>query len=136
MHLLPDKASILLEGNEQRHLEIYSQLHTMSQGKGQILNYPLQMTEIPNRSFDKIALDLVTECETSTSGNKHMLTIIDHLTGWPEAFPIQDKSADTIVSTFTNQYLPVHMCPRYILSDSGIEFKNNLMDGSLEEIRY
>ena len=35
MHLLLDKASILLEGNEQRHLEIYSQLHTMSQGKGQ-----------------------------------------------------------------------------------------------------
>ena len=34
-HLLLDKASILLVGNEQRHLEIYSQLHTMSQRKGQ-----------------------------------------------------------------------------------------------------
>ena len=69
------------------------------------------MTEIPDRPFDKIALDLVTECETSTSGNKHILTIIDHLTGRPEAFPLPDKSADTIVSTFINEYLPVHMCP-------------------------
>ena len=86
------------------------------------------MTEIPDRPFDKIAIDLVTEYETSTSRNKHILTIIDHLTGWPEAFPIPDKSADTIVSTFINKYLPVHMCPRYILSDSGTEFKNNLMD--------
>ena len=34
-HLLLDKASILLEGNEQRHLETYSQLLTMSQRKGQ-----------------------------------------------------------------------------------------------------
>ena len=69
------------------------------------------MTEIPDRPFDKIAIDLVTNCKTSTSGNKHILTIIDHLTGWPEAFPIPDKSADTIVATFINEYLPVHMCP-------------------------
>ena len=29
----------------------------------------LQMTEIPDRLFDKIAINLVMECETSTSGN-------------------------------------------------------------------
>ena len=88
------------------------------------------MTEILEPPFDKIAIDLVTECETSTSGNKHILTIIDHLTGWLEAFPILDKSADTIVSTVINHYLPVHMSPRYILSDNGTEFKNQLMDSS------
>ena len=81
------------------------------------------MTEIPYRPFDKITIDLVTDCETSTSGNKHILTIINHLTGWPEAFPIPDKFTDTIVATLINQYLPVHMCPRYILSDNGMEFK-------------
>ena len=90
--------------------------------------YPLQLTEIPDRPFDKIVIDLVMECETSTSGNKYILTIIEHLTGWPEAFPIPDKSVDTIVSTFINQYLHVHMCPRYILSNNGTEFKNTLMD--------
>ena len=46
--------------------------------------------------------------------------------GWPEAFPIPDKSADTIVSTFVNQYLLVHMCPRYILSDKSMESKKTL----------
>ena len=49
--------------------------------KAKVQNYPLQMMEIPNRSFDKIAIDFVTECETSISGKKHTLTIIDHLTG-------------------------------------------------------
>ena len=96
--------------------------------------YPLQMTEIPDRPFDKIAIDLVMECETSTSGNKHILTIIDHLTGWLEAFPIPDKSADTIVSIFINEYLPVHMCPRYILLDNGTQFKNTLMDQVLKQL--
>ena len=71
---------------------------------------------------------------TSTSGKKHILTIIDHLTGWPETFPIPDKSADTIVSTFINKYLPMHMCPRYTLSNNGTEFKNNLMDQVLKQL--
>ena len=92
------------------------------------------MTENPDRPFNKIMIDLVTECKTSTSGNKHILTIINHLKGWPEAFPIPDKSANTIVSTFINKYLHVHMCPRYIFSDNGTEFKNNLMDQVLKQL--
>ena len=102
--------------------------------RAKVQQYPLQMMEIPDRPFDKIAIDLVTDCETSTSGNKHILTIIDHLTGWPEAFPILDKSADTIVAMLINQYLLVHMCTRYILSDNGTEFKNNLMDQVLQKL--
>ena len=95
--------------------------------KAKVQADPLKMMEIPDRTLNKIAIHLVIECETSNSGNKHILTIIDHLTGWPEAFPILDQSADTIVSTFINKYLPVHMCPRYILSNNCTEFKNNLI---------
>ena len=100
--------------------------------KANIQHYPLQMMEIPDRPFDKIAIDLITECYTLASGNKHVSTIIDHLTGWPEAYPIPDKTADTIVSTFINEYLPVHMCPWHILSDNGTEFKNSPMGQILQ----
>ena len=41
--------------------------------------YPLQMTDIPDRSFDKIAIDLVSDLNVSASGNQHIPTIIDHL---------------------------------------------------------
>ena len=102
--------------------------------KAKVQQYPLEMTEILDRPFHKIAIDLVTECEMSTSGNKHILTIIDHLTGWPETFPIPNKSADTIVSTFINKYLPVHMCLWYILSNNGKEFKNNLMNQVFQQL--
>ena len=81
---------------------MHSELYTMPQGKAKVQSYSLQMKEIPEWWFNKIAIYLVTECEISTSGNKHILTIIDHLTGWPEAFPIPDRSTDTIVTSFIN----------------------------------
>ena len=102
--------------------------------KAKVHHYPLQMMEMPDRPFNKIAIDLITECDTSTSGNKHILTITDHLTGWPEAFPIPDKTVDTIVSAFINEYLPVHMCSQDILSDNRVEFKNTLMDQVLQQL--
>ena len=92
------------------------------------------MTKIPDRPFNKITIDLVTEGKTSTLCNKHILTIIDHLAGWPEAFPIPDKSTDTIVLTFVNHHLPVHMCLRYVLSHNGTKCKNQLMDQVLHQL--
>ena len=92
--------------------------------KTTVQSYQLQMMAIPDRPFNKITTDLETEYETSTSGHRHILTIIDYLTGWSEAVPLPDMLADTIVLTFINHYLPVHMCPRYILSVKGTEFKN------------
>ena len=74
------------------------------------------MTDITDRPFDKIAIDLVTDLNVSASGNQHVLTIIDHVMGWQEAFPISNKKADTIVCIFINNYLPIHRCPHLILS--------------------
>ena len=103
--------------------------------KAKVQSYPLQMTDILERPFYKVTIDLAMECEMSTPGNKHILTIIDHLKGWPEAFPKLDKTTDTIVSTLISHNLPVHMCPRYILSDNGTGFKNHLMDQVLQQLR-
>ena len=84
---------------------MHCQLHPMLQRKKQIQSYPLQMREILDKPFDKIAIDLVMEWKTCNSGNKYILTIIDHLMGWPEAFPKPNKSVKTIESTFINQYV-------------------------------
>ena len=90
-----------------------------------------QSSAIP---FDKIAIDLVTECETSTSGNNTHSNYHRSFNWMARSFPIPEKSADTIISTFINEYLPVHMCPGYILSDNGTEFKNSLMDQVLQQL--
>ena len=92
------------------------------------------MMEISDRPFDKIAMDLVTDFTKSNKGNKHILTIIDLLTGWPEAIPIPNKSADTITKAFIRHYLPRHMCPWFILSDNGTEFKNQIFDKVMKDL--
>ena len=55
------------------------------------------MTDVSDRPFDKIAIDLVSDLNVFMSGNQQILIIIGHLMGWPEAFPIPDKKADTTV---------------------------------------
>ena len=94
--------------------------------------YPLLIMDIPYQPFDKIGIDLIMDLIVSKSGNLHILTIIDHLTGWSEAFPIPSKKDDTIVYVFINNHLPVHMCLRYIPSNIGTNLKNHLMDDILQ----
>ena len=98
------------------------------QEKARVQSYPLHMMEIPDRPFDKIVMDLVTDFTESNKGNKHILTIIDLLTGWKEAILIPNKSANTITKAFVRHYLPRDMCPRFILSHNGMEFKNQIFD--------
>ena len=88
------------------------------------------MTDIPDKPFDKIAIDLVSDLNISES----TYTILDHLMEWQEAFAIPDKKADTTVCVFINNYLPIHMCPHFILSGNWTEFKNQLMDNVLQQL--
>ena len=73
-------------------------------------------------------MDLVTDFTESNKGSKHILTIIDLLMGWPEVIPIPNKSADTITKAFIRHYSPRHLCPQFLLSDNGTEFKNQIFN--------
>ena len=72
------------------------------------------MTEIPDRPFDKIAMDLVTDFTESNKGNKHILTIIDLLQDGQKQYqsrtslPTQSPrhSSDT---TYQDICAPVHI---------------------------
>ena len=102
--------------------------------KGKMQMYPLQMMDIPDQPFNKIAIDLITDPNVTMSGNHHILTNINHLTSWLEAFPITNKRADTIICIFINNYLQVDMCPRYLLFNNGTKLKNQLMDDTLNNL--
>ena len=102
------------------------------QEKAKVQQYPLQMTEIHDRLFDKIAIDLVTDCETSTSGNKHILTIIESPNRMPRSLSYpwhicRYHSHHSYQSIFTSTHVPqIHSIWQWH------RVQNGLMDQDLQ----
>ena len=62
--------------------------------------YQLQTTEIPNRAFGKVSIDLIVDLPVSHNGSKNILVMVDQLTSWPIAIAIPDKEATTVAMQF------------------------------------
>ena len=89
--------------------------------------YQLQTTEIPDQPFAKVGIDLIVDLDVSHSGNKNILVVVDHLTGFPIAVPIPNKEASTVVEAFYEKVILEHSAPHIVLSDNGKEFANETM---------
>ena len=88
---------------------------------------PLQDTPIARYPFQRIGIDTTGRYPVTADGNKFCLTCTDHYSGWVELFPIPDKSAMTICNVLLNQVFNRYGWPRYIISDNGSEFVNELL---------
>ena len=76
-------------------------------GEMPIATYPMQI----------IGADLIGLLPESVSGNRYVLTIIDHCTDWAEAYPIKNKNNQTIW-----EYIPRHGILEIVITDNGGEF--------------
>jgi len=56
---------------------------------------PLGDVEEPKFSFEITSMDITGPYATTPRGNKYLLTFIDHLTKYVEAFRIPDYTAET-----------------------------------------
>ena len=67
--------------------------------------YPRLPTGVPQKPFDKVAIDLVGPLRKGYTGNVYILTMIDLFLGWPKAVGIPDKKAETVGLTFQRVFL-------------------------------
>ena len=88
-----------------------------------IAHYPHQIVE----------MDIVGPLPRSRSGHNYLLTFIDHLTGWADAFPISHKTGSKVANVLPQCYLPQYGLPEVILSDNGLEFCNAEVHGLLRQ---
>ncbi|CAC5412556.1 unnamed protein product [Mytilus coruscus] len=95
----------------------------------------LQETDIPPFPFAKVAVDLSGPYPKSLSGNKYIISFINIYSGYPECFPVPDKSAANIVQLLMDEIIPRHSCPLTLLSDNGSENCNNMVRETLKEMK-
>ena len=77
---------------------------------------------LPASPMQVVALDLIGPFVASSRDNKYVFPIIDHCSGWAEAYPIPDKRSQTIEHVFHNRFIASHGCPETIISDRGMQF--------------
>jgi hypothetical protein len=65
--------------------------------------------------------------EEENDGFKYMLTIVDHFSGFPWAYPLRSKTAEEVSLHLLNLFFLVGP-PRILHSDNGGEFVNKILD--------
>lgn len=79
----------------------------------------------PSARFEHIHIDLVGPLPVSR-GYKYCLTIVDRFSRWPEAFPIEEISADTVARKLFSGWISRYGTPLRVTSDQGRQFMSEL----------
>ena len=77
--------------------------------------------------WDRIAIDILDVCDPTPEGFRYILVIADYFSKWTEAFPMQNKCADTVADILVENIILRFGMPLVIHSDQGREFENGLM---------
>ena len=81
-----------------------------------------------------VGMDLCGTFTLSPYGNRYILTLIDHCTGWAEAHTIPGKDSKHILRYLEQQYLPRYGPPEVIITDQGAEFNALVLRQFMEEM--
>lgn len=76
--------------------------------------------------FERIQVDILGPLPVSSTGNKYLLVVVDCFTKWPEAIPLKNKRASTVVRSLLDQVLSRHGMPLELHTDQGRNFKSQL----------
>ncbi len=83
---------------------------------------------------EMVGMDLVGPLATSANGNMYIFTVIDHATGWAEAYPIAHRTGEAVVEKMVSDYIPRHGVPAIVIHDRGTEFCNATVGNYLEAL--
>ena len=83
--------------------------------------------DVPAYLFEKVSLDVTDQYGETQRGNVYIVSFVDWLTNWAEAYAVSDKKAQTVASLILTEIFPVHGAPLEIVIDNGAENVNEIM---------
>ncbi|GFO36843.1 Zinc finger protein [Plakobranchus ocellatus] len=92
-------------------------------------NLPIQIADIIDKPFDKVAIDIVGPMMMSDSKNRFIFTLVDAATRWSEAVPLKSISTTDVANALFNIFTRLGF-PKEILSDNG----QQLVSKAVEEV--
>ena len=91
---------------------------------------PIGTFRMPDTRFSHLHPYLVGPLPISR-GCTYLLTCVDHFSRWPEAIPITDTKAETVVHAFIDQWVARFGAPAIITTDRGQQFELSLFSSML-----
>jgi hypothetical protein len=74
-----------------------------------------------------VSMDITGPLMTAPSGNKYILSIIDHASRWCEMIPLPTKTSLDITEAFYNHWICRYGLPACVLTDNAKEFKAKVL---------
>lgn len=84
-----------------------------------------EVIPLPRARMEHIHMDIVgplPQCGVF----RYLLTIIDRYTGWPEVFPLQDITAESVAYAFWHHWVARYGVPAEVTTDRGRQFECEL----------
>ncbi|BHF60137.1 hypothetical protein SprV_0100309900 [Sparganum proliferum] len=91
---------------------------------------PIDTFPTPDARFGNVHLDIVDPLPLSNGCSYHP-TCVDRFARWPEAIPLLDVAAPTVVKAFLNRWVAIYGAPSTITTDRGVQFEFNLFQSLL-----
>ena len=82
--------------------------------------------ERPTRPFEVVQCDFIGPLKRAKDGSKYIMTFIDILTGWPEAFATKDSTAQTAANCFLTEIVCRYGRVNRLHTDRGAAFISGL----------
>ena len=94
---------------------------------------PLGTFSTPDARFGHVHIDIVGPLPPC-KGFNYLLTCVDRFTRWPEAIPLRDIAAETVVQAFVERWISIFGCPSTITTDRGAQFESELFKRLMSNI--